>query len=770
MRLLFRHSMREAVAHGVIGLMVFTFVLLIPQLVRLMELVVRQSAPLEDMGVLVACTLPGVLTFALPMSVLVGILISLGRMSSDGELVALRATGTSVRRMLSPVMAFGTAGALLTLAMTIWLGPAAARRFSDLEAKFRASQAGYEIQPRVFEERFPSFILYLQDVERGGTHWKGIFLADTSARDPSRITLAEQAVVVNEPTTGRLQLHLAGGASHEYSDREPERYQISTFSISDLAISVGSGTTAGQRARRLPEFGLQELWHQRRGAAWRAASVELYRRFAFPGACLVFALVALPLGAHAHKAGRALGFVLTLLLISVYYLIFILGVGAARQGQIPPAWGVWLANAAFTLVALLGLAGMERVPREESWWEELEEKWLSVRRFLRRLRRRRALAAARGSSLAAYQPAVGFPWLIDLYIVQSFLYPFVILLLGFVVLFNTFTFFELLDDIGKHQISWVVVASYLLYLTPRWVYLATPLSAMVAMLVSFGGLMRSNEITAMRSSGISLYRVSVPILLCCGALAAGLFALDSTYLPYANRRQDALRNLIKGRPPQTYLRPERRWIFGQGNRIYNYRLFDPDANLFGDLNVYELDPRTFQLARRIYASRAHWEAGMEAWIMERGWVRDFEGAEVRSYRNFSRDTFSELAEPPAYFKKEVRESSQMNWWQLENYINDLKQAGFDTTRLTVQWHKKFAFPILTVIIVLLGVPFSFSAGRRGALGGVALGLLLAIFYWSISGLFEAMGAVGQLPALLGAWSADLIFLFGGLYLFLRMPT
>src|SRR3970040_702633 len=148
---------------------------------------------------------------------------------------------------------------------------------------------------------------------------------------------------------------------------------------------------------------------------------------------------------------------------------------------------------------------MERVPREESWWEELEEKWLSVRRFLRRLRRRRALAVAGGSSLAAYQPAVGFPWLIDLYIVQSFLYPFVILLLGFVVLFNTFTFFELLDDIGKHQISWVVVASYLLYLTPRWVYLATPLSAMVAMLVSFGGLMRSNEITAMRSSGISLY-------------------------------------------------------------------------------------------------------------------------------------------------------------------------------------------------------------------------------------------------------------------------
>lgn len=770
MRHLFRSNIVETLAHGLIGLLVFTFVLFIPQLVRLMELVVRQSTPFKETIVFIACTLPGVLAFSLPMSVLVGILISLGRMSSDGELVALRATGTSVRRMLSPIMISALAGALLTLAMTTWLGPAAARKFSDLELRFRTSIAGYEIQPRVFEERFPNFILYLQDVERGGTHWKGIFLADISARDPSRITLAEQAVVVNEPDSNRFLLHLSGGATHEYSGKEPDKYQISTFKLSDLAVSVGSNAATVQRGRRLVEFGVNELWQMRHGPGWRTARVELYQRFAFPGACLVFALIALPLGAHAHKAGRALGFVLTLLLISIYYLLFILGVGAARQGQLSPGWGVWLANTTFALAAVVGLAGMERVPREESWWEELEERWLSIRRFLRRLRPKQRRQLPAETALAAYQPAVGFPWLIDLYIVQSFLYPFVILLAAFVVIFNAFTFFELLDDIGKNQTSWLVVASYLLYLIPRWVYLATPLSAIVAMMVSFGRMTRNNEITAMRSSGISLYRVSAPVFLCCAALAAGLFALDATYLPHANRRQDALRNWIKGRPPQTYLRPERRWIFGQSSRIYNYRFFDPDANLFGDLNVYELDPGSFQLTRRIYASRAHWESRMNAWTLEGGWVRDFEGAQVQSFRNFARDIFPEFAEPPAYFKKEVRASDQMNWWELESYINDLRQAGFDTTRLNVQWHEKFAYPLLAVIIVLVGVPFSFSVGRGGALGGVAVGLLLAIFYLSVSRLFEAMGVVGQVPPLLAAWSGNLIFLFGGLYLFLRMPT
>ena len=148
-----------------------------------------------------------------------------------------------------------------------------------------------------------------------------------------------------------------------------------------------------------------------------------------------------------------------------------------------------------------------------------------------------------------------------------------------------------------------------------------------------------------------------------------MFLLDETYLPYANQRQDALRNRIKGRPAQTYFEPAQQWIFGQNSKIYNYEFFDPDQQLFGGLNIFELDPATFQVRRRVFATRASWEPNEKIWVLTAGWVRDF-GADgrVAEYKPFTATSLPELTEPPGYFRREVRQYSQMNWRQLSNYI------------------------------------------------------------------------------------------------------
>ncbi len=188
-------------------------------------------------------------------------------------------------------------------------------------------------------------------------------------------------------------------------------------------------------------------------------------------------------------------------------------------------------------------------------------------------------------------------------------------------------------------------------------------------------------------------------------LAASLVVLDDTYLPYANQRQDALRNQIKGRPAQTYYQPSRQWIFGENAKIYNYELFDPDHELFGGLNVFELDPATFEIRRRIYAARAHWDPHQGIWILESGWIRDFDHGQVTHYTPFLATALNELSEPPSYFNREVRQSYQMTWWELERYIGDLRQAGFDVARLSVQLQKKLSFPLIAPIIILLAIPF-----------------------------------------------------------------
>jgi LPS export ABC transporter permease LptG len=293
---------------------------------------------------------------------------------------------------------------------------------------------------------------------------------------------------------------------------------------------------------------------------------------------------------------------------------------------------------------------------------------------------------------------------------------------------------------------------------------------LLAVLITLGLMQRSNEITAIKATGMSIYRIVVPILVIAILMAVGLFFFDQFYLPYTNQRQDALRSQIKGKPAQTYLNPDRRWIFGQHSNIYYYPFFDSEHDQFGNLNIFEFDPQTFQLTRRIHADRAHWDSGLKRWVCTQGWERTLRGAAIDSYRTFDVTTFPSVSEPPAYFKKEVKQSSEMNYEELRRYIRDLQQSGFEVVRLQVQLAKKIAFPFITLIMAILAVPFALSVGKRGTVAGIAAAVGVAAAYIVVSSLFEAMGNISQLPPLLAAWSPDLIFGFLGGYLLLKVPS
>jgi len=260
------------------------------------------------------------------------------------------------------------------------------------------------------------------------------------------------------------------------------------------------------------------------------------------------------------------------------------------------------------------------------------------------------------------------------------------------------------------------------------------------------------------------------LLLVGGAWGGLLFFLDHTYLPFANQKREALLDEIKGRPPRTFFRVGRRWVFGEEARIYYYAFFDPGRNLLGRLSVFEIEPEGFTIRRRLYARRAQWSDELKSWILEAGWERNFERDRTVAYRSFAVASSPELAEDPSYFRREVRESSQMDWRELGSYIADLNQSGFDTTRLRVQWHKKFSFPALSAIMVLLAFPFGLTMGRRGAVGGLAVGVGLGVAFWVISSFFEALGNLALLPASLGGWGADLFFALLGVYVFLHVDT
>jgi len=807
MRIIDRYICKEVFSHALLGLLIFTFVLFVPDLVKMMEFVVRSSAPPSRLGLLFISLFPGILTFTLPMAVLVGVLIGLGRLSADSELIALSALGVGMRRVLVPVGAFAAAATALTLSITLWLGPAAQRTFRNIQDELTASQAPFQVQPRVFDEEPKDLVLYVQNVTASGTHWRGVFLAQTQSKKGTELTLAEDANIIPDPQQGKLELHLHNGSTHTYSPSTPDHYNVTTFAESDLPFSVtglaGGRTSAVANSERT----VKELLAIR-GPGARDASIEVERRFAFPVACMVFALLAVPLAARPRRGGRAMGFIVSLLLVCAYYLLIVMGTRFAQDGKLSIVLGVWGANLLTGAVGLALLPQMEQI-RSATWLSRFVERWTGrigdlYQALHDRMHREQRpgkptpvpatphrAGAARKSEIAKTDPEgkvrvlkprpihqrvarvahySGFPQLLDLYLLRNFVFYLILVTAGFIFLFEVFTFFELLDDIARNHTPFIIVLDYFRFLVPYLFYHLTPFATLVAALITIALMSKNNEIVAMKASGVSLYRLSWPLIGASAVLALGLITLDNTYLPYFNQRQDALRAIIKGKPAQTYLRPNRSWISGSNYKFYNYEVFDPDNNLFGGLNVFEVDPQTFQMRRRIFANRAIWSPKLNTWLLESGWVRDFEGKAGPKYTAFQADTMPELNEPPEHFNREVRHSDQMNWRELDTYINEIHQAGFDVSRLTVQWHEKLAFPLIAPIITFLAIPFAFFVGTRGAIGGLAIGIGIGITYWAASALCEALGGVGQMTPILAAWAPDVIFIFFGSYFFFKMPT
>jgi lipopolysaccharide export system permease protein len=769
MKILTRYTLKEIVSHSLVGLLVFTFVIYVPHIGQLLELAARRNLSPVTVALLFLAPVPGILVLTIPMAVLVGVLLGLSRLAADGEVIAARAVGIGISRFAGPVIAYAVAGWLVASAMSLYLAPRSNLALTERGAQIRNSQAAYEIQPRVFIEQYPGLLMYVQDITHEG--WRNVFIADTHKPGDPKVTLAESGTLVNDPRTGGLVLHLENGATHETDRQDSARYSVATFRQTDIPLPAPSGDTPSTPPRsvalqRFPVL-LQVAHHAPNAQDRLAARVEINYRLALPVASVVLALVGIPLGLASRKGGKAVGVMVAILLVFAYYILMATGLSFAKQGRISPLIGLWVANLVFAAAGILMLARLRRVRARlqfvQSALEELVER-------IGRLRRESARTLAFASTARARPVGSRLFQILDAYVIRGWFFYFAVLLISFAGIYTVFDFFQLLGDIVHNHAGPSLVLDYYRYLWPQVIYLMLPLTILVATLVNFSLLAKSNQILAIKAAGVSLYRISVPVLAIAALLSAGMFVLGDQYLPETNQRQSAYRNEIKGRPPQTSFRPDVQWIFGESSRLYNYRFFDPDRNVFANLSVFEFNPSNFQLTRRVYAARAFWEPHIQGWVLEDGWRRDLQSGKVTSFEPFAVATFNELREQPVYFKKEVRTSEQMSAVELRRYIQDLRQSGFDVIPLSVQLNRKFSYPLIAFVVSLIGIPFAFTAGRKGALSGIAVSIGIAIIYWSVSSLFEAMGNLGQLPPAAAAWSPDVLFGLGGVYLLLRVRT
>jgi LPS export ABC transporter permease LptG len=359
--------------------------------------------------------------------------------------------------------------------------------------------------------------------------------------------------------------------------------------------------------------------------------------------------------------------------------------------------------------------------------------------------------------------------LLDAYVLRGFWFFFGIVLSVFSGVFILVTLFELLPDIIKNDIPVTTVIIYFVFFLPQIFYWVVPLAVLLAILINLGTLTKSNEILAVKAGAISLYRMSLPLVVMAALLSTAVYAMQDYLLPWTNKRQDEYHDSIRKKAPQTYSDPSRKWMMGSANRLYNYSFLDQETNSFANISILTIDKETFQLREWFYAKRGTWTGN--SWNFEDGWVREIAEDQMKQkpQESFAHRVLADL-DPPSYFKKEVREADQMNYRDLETYVADLRRSGLDVSGLTVALYRKLSFPMVSFIMALIGIPFSFKTGRKGAFYGIGFCLAVGMLYWLTFALFEKLGGINQLPPFVAAWFPNFIFGASGFWLMLRVKT
>ncbi|HSY50655.1 MAG TPA: LPS export ABC transporter permease LptG [Thermoanaerobaculia bacterium] len=812
MKILTRYIFKEMLGPTALGFAFYTFIILMKNLFDFAGMIIKRSLPASTVGRLLFLSLPHIIVLTVPMSLLFGILIAVGRLSSDSEIIAMRALGISTRTIYRPVFLFSFLVFLINLYLMNFVLPRGNAEFSALRSEIFTSQIEKELKPRVFYDEYENLTIFVNDIDSKTLQWKGVFVADSRTADETRtatnsapVTIAQQIqdahreaaqqpsilpqrssnkIIVAESgnlsilkPSNQVWMNLKTAQTHLWDPKKPDRYDLNNNVVQRMRLPDKYSDSGGGYQRSLREMSFRELMEQARWSQYShdpdaretywAAKVEMNKMFAIPFACIVFGILGLPLGITNRRGGKSSGFSLSIAIILIYYVMINNGEHLADTGKIGPAVAMWTPN---LVLLAIGIYLLIRANRDTG---ARRSDVGIIRRLVQAIKSRKRTGAA----VADEEPAIlsrfdiTFPNTLDRYILREFLKILTLVLVSTAALFIIVDYTDLSGDIRTNHIAFHTVATYYRFLIFQILNYTLPISVLVSTLVTFGIFSKNNEVTAFKSGGMSLYRAALPIVGIAMVISILAYLQLDYVLPYSNQRVEEERNRIKAkRNVHAIATPhqQRLWFLGKGRYIINFLAYDREEKELSQVQVFELHPTKFRLTRRVYADHARWDG--IGWVFSNGWIRSFGDDGSSTDTPITRPIRLFYSERPEDFATEARAPEQMTFAQLRRYIETIRNSGYAAEELTVKLYTKTSWPFISLVMALIALPFAFRIGKRGALYGVGIGLILGIFYWMVFAVFTKFGEVGNLPAVLSAWSANILFAIAAIYMFLNVET
>jgi lipopolysaccharide export system permease protein len=343
--------------------------------------------------------------------------------------------------------------------------------------------------------------------------------------------------------------------------------------------------------------------------------------------------------------------------------------------------------------------------------------------------------------------------LIDRYVLREFVGYLTLSLLGFIVIFVVVDVFEKMDVFLDHGATMDLVARFYAFRAPEVAVQVMPVALLLATFLALGQFNKFGELTAMRTTGLSLVRILTPVFAIAGGAAILSLVLGEFVVPPANREREEIydgqirgvrREIASERPDLTYV--------GNGGHVYYMRLY-----VVREQRMLEVALQSFEdgaLVRRIDAAEATWDGTQ--WVFRSGVERTFVDEHEVAHA-FERLVVEDLEERPEDFAKETRRPTEMNYFELRRFVSRQRSSGVRVAPYLVDLHVKLAFPLVNLIVVVIGASLASQLRLRSAALSFGLAIAIAFVYYAFLRTGQALGHSGALPPYVAAWMGDVVF-------------
>jgi LPS export ABC transporter permease LptF/LPS export ABC transporter permease LptG len=773
MKIIDRYLLKAIIPSFLVSFGFILFLLFMSQIFYLAEIFITRRVPFGIVLKILFYLLPSIIALSLPLAFMAGVLGGLARLSSDGEIEAMKVLGLSPWKIFKPVFVLGLVFWLISMSFTFWITPEANYRWLQTMVHSVLSRMNLEIEPGLFVESIPGKVIFIEKRQQDGA-WQKVFLYQQEEDNKAQIVLARSGGLVVIPEKKEALLSLENGQLYGLNFATPEILTLNNFQKLEQTVDLQKLAENYSLEKKAREKSIEELWTDWQEVKKKKEAIELFnrrltlvelnKRFSLPAACLIFVFLGVGLGWKRSSSSRFGTYVLTIALLLFYYSFLVYGEETALKGKLSPWLGMWLPD---ILIFLVGLGVYYSAFHKEKALIRLKVSNL-WEIFVKAFCRKRNDSKNSGKSNNILGPTNSlFPRLLDRYIISRFLQVSVLIFVGLLLILIFINFFQHLELLKETQKPIRLLFLFIWYKMPEFILFTALISILISPALSLSYLYRRNEIQAMITLGVSYFRIILPLILVALALMIPGFFLQDKVISRSNARAEEILNVISDRPVRSFTLISHYWIRSASDgRFYHYDLLEPSKKKLSRLLVLEINKDSSGIKRIIYATEAL--INPDELKLQSGWVREFKD----NVFLFSPFNFSQINLPQAekYFLKEWKEPANMSLNELKRYSLDLEKTGYKATRFRLEAEFRKAFTFSFLVLVILSLAFVGLFGAQNFIFPLVLSLIGGFLYWETLAIFRSLGIAESLSPWLAAWGPQILFLLAGGYLLLKSRT